>query len=114
VQVVEEDDQRLAVSERDEKLSGGPEPLFAGSLVLAQADQHGNPLGGALRILLALELRADLGACNIARIVVGDAGGVFDEFEDRPERDPVSVGETTRAQHPRPGLHLGQRFGDEA
>jgi hypothetical protein len=91
VQVVEDDDQRTLVGEALEQPSHPPVPLLRRRRRLGQADHLGDALGRS-PVRVVLEGRGDLRHRLLERVLFGDAGGLLDDLEHRPEGDPLAVG----------------------
>ncbi len=112
--VVEDQDERLAPRQAFEESTDGPEALLRGPRPFSQPDQLGDPVGDAVGALDTVEERRDPASGLLGRVFVGDRGHSADGLCDRPVGDALAVGETASPQDERPIADLVEDLQDEA
>ena len=99
VQILEDEHERPAARQRLDELARCPEHLGKRVLLLREADGGSEPLEHLL-VALAQEPR-ELGARGREIVGVLDSRRFPERLDERPERDPVAVGEASAADDER-------------
>ena len=96
VHVVEDGDERPLARERGDELPRAPEELLDRKLRAGEADGRRDALDHGVTFILRDE-GAEFAARRVRRVVLVDPGCVAHELDERPERDPLPVGEAASA-----------------
>jgi len=96
VQVFEGHDQWPVLSQQREQLPYCPEELLHRELRLGEPYRRGDALDD-VRVVRSQQPR-ELAPGGVGVVAVGDPGSLANDLDDRPERDPVSVGKTASVE----------------
>ena len=114
VDVLEHNCQRPPFSQGLEEPTHRPERLLRGGHRVGQAQDRGEPLSDGASVLLRVEEWGDLRDGLLRGVLLGDAGGLPDNFRHGPVRDAVPVRETPALEHGRPVPKPGDELRGEA
>jgi len=114
VDVLEDDDERPLACERLEQLPRCPEGFLGGGRVAAEPDRRRDPVDDDRRILAVREQLRDPVPLLLEREAVPQLRNVADDLVERPERDPLAVGQAAASHPARPTLERVEEFGGEA
>src|SRR5207253_9735634 len=92
--------------ERAHELPRAPEELLDRELRVREADRGRDAIDDGVALVVR-EQPGELGARGLRRVVLADPGGVAHELDERPERDPLPVGQAAAAADP--GLAVERR-----
>ena len=110
VDVVEDEDERLSLRKRLDERADCGEAFLRRTGELRQPDRRGDPDSERLRLARAGEGGCELLPRHVRRVAVVEPDELLDRLEERPERDPLAVGQATATRDPCPPRHSVQEL----
>ena len=101
MEIVEDDDERPCLGERFEQAPDAPERLLDRPTAVVVAERRRDPFSHARGVLAERHEPGDLGDGVLGCLTFAEACSGLNDLGDRPERDPLAVGETPALENRR-------------